>query len=363
MIYGIHNATEAQSAYSAFAPNVTGGDRAVAVSITDSATGPVAARQRSLLMYAHGDAGTSVWANEFVQMIKDPGRGAESLEGTRELSGFKDSGFGISAGVDTGSAKYGWYGAALTFYAGDVGELKRVSKTHEQWLVLSGYSVWRGKGLFLNTKLDAGYGKFDGSRTITLVTSSSSSTLTTYSRTAENKRDGALLSGGISTGVYLNYGAATLSPTFSLDGLMLRENGYTETNPGTASDGDAFNLKVQPYYARSLRAFMGLDARYDFNLGDFYFQPEVRAGYRYDFFSDPQKLKIAFAHADISGAYAKPGEQFTIVGPDPAKGSLVLGSSLSATTEAWTLGFHFDFLRGSNGMIQEVGTLSIVGKI
>jgi hypothetical protein len=363
MIYGIHNGTEAQSAYSAFAPNVTGGDRAVAVSITDSATGPVAARQRSLLMYAHGDAGTSVWANEFVQMIKDPGRGKESLEGTRELSGFKDSGFGISAGVDTGSGKYGWFGGALTFYAGDVGELKRVSKTHEQWLILSGYSVWRGKGLFLNAKVDAGYGKFDGSRSITLVTSSSSSSITTYTRTADNKRDGALLSGAISTGAYLNYGAATLSPTFSVDGLMMRENGYTESNPGTASDGDAFNLKVQPYYARSLRAFMGLDARYDFNLGDFYLQPEVRAGYRYDFFSDPQKLKIAFAHADVSGAYATPGQTFTITGPDPAKGTLVLGSSIAATTEAWSLGFHFDFLRGSNGMIQEVGTLSIVGKI
>lgn len=363
MIYSVYNAAGAQSAYSAFAPNVTGGDRAVAVSITDSATGPIAARQRSLLMYAHDPVGTSMWANEFVQMIKDPGQGSESLEGTRELSGFKDSGFGLSVGVDSGSPKYGWYGGALTFYAGDVGELKRNSKTNEQWLILSGYSVWRGKGLFFNSKLDLGYGKFDGKRSILLTSAVTTGSTYTYSRTASNKREGALLSGGFSTGAYLNYGATTFAPTLSVDGLMMRENGYTEYNPGTATDGDAFDLKVQPYYAKSLRAFMGLDVRYDVNLFDFYLQPELRAGYRYDFMSDPQKLKIAFAYSDVSGATPAAGEQFTIIGPDPAKGSLVLGGSLAATTDAWTLGFHFDFLRGSNGMIQETGTLSIVGKI
>jgi len=365
MIYGIKNGSDAQTAYSAFAPNVTGGDRAIAVSITDSATGPIAARQRSLLMYAHdASSGTSVWANEFVQMIKDPGEGSSLTNGTRELSGFRDHGFGISVGVDTGSPKNGWYGGALTFYAGDVNEINRTSKTDEQWLLLSGYSVWRGKGFFLNTKVDAGYGKFTGNRSITLVTSlATASTTTSYTRTADNKREGALLSGSVSTGAYLNYGATTFSPMFNIDGMMMREGGYLESNPGTATDGDAFDLKVQPYYAKSLRAFMGLDVRYDFNLGDFFLQPELRAGYRYDFFSDPQKLKVAFAYADVSGSTASPGEQFTIIGPDPAKGSLVLGGSLAATTDAWTLGLHFDYLRGANGMIQEVGTLSIVGKI
>ena len=363
MIYGVHNGEEAQTAYAAFAPNVTGGSRAAAIAITDQSTGPVAARQRSLLMYAKAESGTSMWANQFVLQIKDPGTGASLADGTRELSGFKDTGFGFSVGIDSGTPKYGWYGLAATFYAGDVGELKRVSKTHTQWLLLSGYSVWRGKGLFFDSKVDVGYGQFDGSRSINFITATSSSSFSTYSRTADNKHDGALLSGGFSTGTYFNYGAATFSPTLAVDGLMLRENGYTETNPGTASTGDAFDLKVQPAYAKSLRAFLGLDVRYDLQMWDFVLQPEFRGGYRYDFFSDPTKLKIAFAYADTSGAYAKPGTQFTITGPDPAKGNLVLGGSLAATTEAWSLGAHFDFLRGSNGSVEQVGTLSIVGKI
>jgi hypothetical protein len=364
MIYGIHNAKEAQEAYSAFAPNVTGGTRASAISITDQATGPVAARQRSLLMYAKSEPGMSIWANEFIQQIKDPGTGGTSNDGSRDLAGFKDNGFGFAVGMDTGNAKNGWYGAALTYYAGDVGELKRNSKTHEQWILLSGYSVWRGTGLFFNSKLDVGYGMFDGTREIILTTSSASaSTATYYTRVADNKHQGALLSGGVSTGTYVNYGSLTLSPTLALDGLVMRENGYTENNPGTATDGDAFDLKVQPYYAKSLRAFLGLDTRYDVNMGDFLLQPELRAGYRYDFFTDPQKLKVSFAYADVSGGTASAGQEFTVTGPDPSKGNLVLGGTLGATTHDWTLGLHFDYVKGTNGAVQQVATFSVVGRL
>lgn len=364
MIYGIKNAKEAQTAYEAFVPNVTGGTRASAISITDQATGPVAARQRSLLMFAHSESGASIWANEFVQSIKDPGTGATSNSGTRELAGFKDNGFGMTVGIDSGNAKNGWYGGALTYYAGDVGELQRYSKTHEQWLMLTGYSVWRGKGLFFNSKLDIGYGQFDGKRGITLTTSTASSTTTTtYTRIADNKHQGALLSGGFSTGGYFNYGALTLSPTLSVDGLTMREGGYTENNPGTATTGDAFDLKVKPYYATSLRAFFGLDTRYDIDMGDFLLQPELRGGYRYDFLTDPTKLKVAFAYADTSGSTAGPGTEFTVTGPDPAKGSYVLGGTLATTTKDWTIGLHYDFVKGSNGVLQQVGTFSVTGRL
>jgi hypothetical protein len=363
VIYGIHNAVEAQTAYSAFAPNVTGGDRAIAISLTDQSTGAVAARQRTLLMFARQEGGASLWGEEFVQMIKDPGQGADQADGTRARSGFKDSGFGFALGIDSGSPQYGWYGGAFTFYAGDVGELKRDSHTNVQWYLLSGYSVWRGKGLFFNSKIDVGYGHFDGKRKITLTTASTSSSVTTYTREADNKRAGALLSGGVSTGVFLNFGAATLMPTLNLDGLFMRQDPYTEHNPGTTTDGDAFDLKVQPSYANSLRIFLGADLRYDIALWDFTLQPELRAGYRYDFLKDPQKLKAAFAYADITGSYASAGEQFTIQGPDPAQGNFVLGTSLAASTGAWSLGLHFDFVRGSNGATEQVGTLNLLGRI
>jgi hypothetical protein len=161
-----------------------------------------------------------------------------------------------------------------------------------------------------------------------------------------------------------------LAPQISVDGLLMREEGYTENNPGTitlcsgkAYACDGFDLKVQPYYAKSLRVFLGGSVRYDLDLWDFYLQPEAHAGYRYDLFNNPVKLKAAFAYADTSGGTAVPGTQFTITGPDPARGNVVLGGSLSSTTDAWTLGFNFDFVRGNNGTLEQVGTINLLGRI
>jgi hypothetical protein len=140
----------------------------------------------------------------------------------------------------------------------------------------------------------------------------------------------------------------------------MREEGYTEKNPGTATVGDGFDLQVQPYYAQSLRVFLGASVRYDINLWDFYLQPEARAGYRYDVFNDPVKLKAAFAYAGAAGA---PGTSFTFVGPDPSQGNFVVGGSLASTTDTWTMGLNFDLVRGSSGGFDEVGTFNLVGRI
>ncbi|MDE2265995.1 MAG: autotransporter domain-containing protein [Alphaproteobacteria bacterium] len=370
MVNGIHNAKEAQTAYDAFAPNVTGGSRAIAISITDQATGVVAARQRQLRLYGKTEGGTTLWGDEFAQMIKDPGRGATDPNTSVKLqSGFKDHGFGFSLGMDGGTPKYGWYGGAFTFYTGDVGELTRNSHTNEQWYVLSGYSAWRGTGLFFDSKIDVGYGHFNGKRYISLTTGTGG-TGATYTREADNTHAGALLSGGFSTGAIFKYGATSLMPQISVDGLLMREEGYTEHNPGTtvvcagtATVCDAFDLKVQPYYAKSLRVFLGADVRYDIDLWDFYLQPEARAGYRYDFFNDPVKLKAAFAYADNTGATPGPGTQFTMIGPDPSQGNFVVGGSLATTTDAWSLGFNFDLVKGTNGVFEQVGTISLLGRI
>ncbi|MDE2112384.1 MAG: autotransporter outer membrane beta-barrel domain-containing protein [Alphaproteobacteria bacterium] len=369
MVNGIHNAAEAQAAYNSFAPNVTGGTRAIVISITDQATGVVAARQRQLRLYGKTEGGTTLWGDEFAQMIKDPGRGPLQADGTRTQSGFKDHGFGFSLGMDGGTPKYGWYGGAFTFYTGDVGELTRDSHTNEQWYILSGYTAWRGKGLFFDSKIDAGYGHFNSKRYISLTTGTGG-TGATYTREADNNHPGTMVSGGFSTGVMYNYGATTFMPQISVDGLLMREEGYTEHNPGTtvvcagtATVCDAFDLKVQPYYAKSLRMFLGADVRYDIDLWDFYLQPEARAGYRYDFFNDPVKLKAAFAYADTTGATPAPGTQFPITGPDPSQGNWVVGGSLAASSDAWSLGFNFDFVKGTNGVFEQVGTVSLLGRI
>lgn len=357
---GIHNAKEAAKAYNDLAPGVTGGTRAIAISITDSATGPVAARQRALRMYGKTSGDFTIWGQEFVQMIKDPGTGAiDANTGFKTNPGFRDHGFGVSLGLDGGSPKYGWYGGALTFYAGDVNELSRNAHQYQQWYLLSLYSSWRGKGLFLDTKLDAGYGHINGKRTLTLMPTSS----TYYTRQAENTHAGALISGSVATGVMFSYGAATFMPQFNLDGMYLREEGYTEKNPSTTTVGDGFNLKVGQYYAKSLRAFVGFDARYDLKLWDVYLQPEARAGYRYDFLNDPAKLKAAFAYSDTSAALPAPGASFELTGPDPSQGNFVLGGSISTTTDTWTLGLSFDLVKGNNSSFQQVGTLHVLGRI
>ncbi|MDE2630985.1 MAG: autotransporter domain-containing protein, partial [Alphaproteobacteria bacterium] len=362
LVNGVHNAKEAQAAYNAFAPNVTGGSRAIAISITDQATGAIAARLRMLNLYGKVEGGTTLWGQEFFQMLKDPGRGAVQADGTRLLSGYKDHGFGFALGIDGGSPKYGWYGGAFTFYSGDVGEIVRDSHTNEEWYILSGYTSWRGKGLFFDSKIDAGYGRFDGKRKIDL-TIVANGTSATFTREADNKHAGTLISGGFTTGALFAYGATTLSPMLSVDGLLMREEGYTETNPGTATVGDAFDLKVQPYYAKSLRAFLGGSVRYDLDLWDFFLQPETHAGFRYDFFNNPVNLKAAFAYADLSGGKYGPGTTFTINGPDPSQGNFVLGGSLAATTDTWTLGVNFDFVRGTNGAMEQVGTVNLLGRI
>jgi uncharacterized protein YhjY with autotransporter beta-barrel domain len=319
-------------------------------------------------MYGKQSGDMTLWVNEFVQMIKDPGTGDPPLvtdpnDSTKQVPattyktkpGFKDHGFGFAFGIDGGSPKYGWYGGALTFYTGDVNELSRNAHANEQWYILSLYSSWRGKGLFLDTKLDAGYGRIDSKRFITLGS---------YTREADGKHAGELLSGGVSTGGIFSYGALTLMPQLSLDGLLLREEGYTESNPkNTAIVDEGFNLAIHPYYAKSLRAFLGVDLRYDLQLWDFYLQPEARAGYRYDFFNDPVKLKLAFAHGGLSGGSPVLGTEFEMTGPDPSQGNFVLGGGLSATTDTWTLGLNFDMVRGSSGAFEQVGIINLLGRI
>jgi hypothetical protein len=172
-----------------------------------------------------------------------------------------------------------------------------------------------------------------------------------------------MISGGFTAGALFSYGATTLSPQISVDGLLMREEGYTENNPATISAGDGFDLKVEPYYAKSLRIFLGGSVRYDLDLWDFYLQPEAHAGYRYDVFNNPVKLKAAFAYANTTGGMVGPGTQFTMIGPDPSQGNYVVGGSLATTTDTWTLGFNFDLVKGSNGLFEEVGTVNLLGRI
>lgn len=372
MIAGINSPADAQKAYDAFAPDVSGGVRAVAVSLTDQATGVVAARLRDLRLFAKEEGGLTLWGNQFGEYMSTHGQNVAGVPGLNEpstctsacgtvaLNGFKDHGFGFSMGVDEGSPADGWYGGAFTFYAGDVAELgDRQSTTQTLWYLLTGYSTWRGKGLFFDSQVNIGYGDFKGKRIITLDIPKSATVPvdTSFTREADSKRAGLVASLGATLGAMMKYGPITSIPQISLDGMTLREEGFTEQNGGVGMD-----LTVSPYYANSLRVFVGDEFRTSLNLGDFFLQPAARVGYRFDFLDDPVKLRAQFAD-DPTTLAKDPGALFTLTGPDPSRGNIVAGGALNATTENWTIGLNYDFVRGSNNATEQVGTISLLGRI
>jgi hypothetical protein len=343
---GINVAASQQRAnqiFSQMTPDVSGGTRQVAILITDQETGPVAARQRLLRSYADQPGELTLWSEEFVGNINNKGR--VDADGT--LTNYKDHGFGFSLGMDSGSARGGWYGGALSFYSGDVSEtLPRDSITHEQWYMLTGYSDWRGKHVFIDTTGSLAYGSFKGNRLLLVGD---------QNRDAIGKRAGLLASAGATGGVFLKYGFLNILPHVALDGLTTREEGYTETG-----GGDGLDLQVAPYYANSLRGSVGSDFKFNFDMFGATVTPEARLGYRYDLVSTPVKLKAGFVS---TGGLNGPNNTFTFVGPDPDTGNAIVGASLGAGTDTWSMGVNFDWVRGNNGSTTQVGTLTLLGRI
>jgi len=333
----------AQQTFSQFGPDTSGGVRQVAILITDEASGPVAARQRLLRSYSKSPGDLTLWGTEFGGNINNKGR--VDADGT--LTDYKDHGFGFSLGLDGGSPRDGWYGGAFTFYSGDVTQsLPRDTKTHTAWYMLTGYTSWKGNHLFLDTQLSAAYGDFDGTRTLTVGSSE---------RDATGKRAGLMGAMGGNMGAIFKAGALQITPHFSLDALTLREEGYSEVG-----GGPGLNLQVAPYYANSLRAGAGVDFSAGLNMFGITLKPEARFGYRYDLANSPVKLKAGFLS---TGGLTTPGNSMTFVGPDPDTGNIVGGLSLSAGTDTWNLGINYDYLRGNNGSVTQVGTLTLLGRI
>lgn len=346
MINDITNAQQAQAAYASFAPDVSGANRATVISLTDSATNIVAARQRELRMYANEEGATTLWGQQFAERL--------SQANSDTLTGYNDSGFGFVLGMDDGDPVDGRYGGAFTFFTGGMSAKEPTSsKTSSEYYLLTGYTDWRGKGLFLDTQGTVGYGNLKGNRYLTLTDPTTGSTV---SRDAQSQRASELMAGSITTGGILTAGSTVFMPQVDLDGMAMREEGYTESN-----GGQGFDLSVQPYYADSLRLFIGTDVRQDFNFGDFYLQPELRAGYRYDFLNGAEKLKANFA--SVSSLNGQSYTPFSIEGPDPGHGNLVLGGGVATTTGAWSISLDFDYVQAANGPSEQTGMLTLVGRI
>jgi hypothetical protein len=334
---------QAQQVFSQFAPDVSGGTREIAILLTDQASGPVAARQRLLRSYAKTAGDTTLWGEEFTGQINNKGR--VSADGT--LTSYKDHGFGFVLGVDGGSPRNGWYGGAFTFYSGDVSQqLPRATRTNTQWFMLTGYTDWRGKHVFLDTQISAAYGDFNETRSLNIGG---------LFREATSKRPGAMLALGANAGTMLHYAGIEVDPHVSLDGLTLREEGYLESN-----GGPGLNLDVAPYFASSLRGAIGADLKKTVNVWNFQLSPELRLGYRYDMLQQAVKIKAAF---QSTGGRGTAGNTMTFIGPDPDSGNAILGLGLGAGTDTWHLGVNYDWIRGNNGSTTQVGILTVLGRI
>jgi hypothetical protein len=339
MLNDIENAQQAQTAYNAYAPDVSGATRALAVSLTDDATNVVAARQRALREYANRDGDLTLWTQQFVERLNQ--------ENTADGTGYTDSGFGFAIGADEGDPLVGRYGGAFTFFSGGMSaKAPLIQKTDSEWYMLTGYTDWHGHVFFLDTQATVGYTHLTGSRTIEL---------NGFTRTANNTRPAEFIAGGASAGLQYDVVGAVLMPQISLDGLAMRQESYNETGGG-GQNGDGFDLHVNSNYASSLRAFAGVDMRDDMNMGDFLLQPEGRIGYRYDFANGQEDAKVNFVSV-------QPLTEFEISGPKPDKGNALAGGGLSVSTGAWSIGLSFDYLYASSGNTSEEGTLTLLGRI
>ena len=338
MLNNIENAQQAQTAYDAFAPDVSGATRALAISLTDGATNVVAARQRALREYANKDGDLTLWTQQFVERLNQ--------DNTADGTGYTDSGFGFTLGADEGDASDGRYGGAFTFFSGGMtAKAPLLQKTNSEWYMATGYTDWHGRVFFLDTQATVGYAHLTGSRTIIL---------NGFKRTANNTRPAEYLAGGATAGLQYDMLGAAVMPQISFDGLAMRQEGYTEQGGGGQS-GDGFDLHVDPDYAASLRAFAGVDARGDMNMGEFLLQPEARAGYRYDFANGQEDAKANFVEV-------QPLTQFEISGPKPAKGNALAGAGVGVATGAWSIGLSFDYLYANSGNTSEEGTLTLLGR-
>lgn len=342
MLNNVQNAQEAQAAYDAYAPDVSGATRALAISLTDEATNIVAARQRALREYADQDGDLTMWTQEFVERLNQ--------DNTVAGAGYTNSGFGFVIGADEGDPQDGRYGGAFTFFSGGMSaKAPLLQKTRSEWYSATGYTDWHGRIFFLDTQATLGYVRLNGDRSIQLGD---------FLRTADETHPGEYLAGGATAGVQYDVLGAAVMPQVSFDGLAMREEGYTEqtAQAAAAQNANGFNLHVDPTYAASLRAFAGLDTRDDINLGDYLLQPEARAGYRYDFANGAENVTANFV--DVV-----PLDQFKISGPKPSPGNALAGAGLSLSTGAWSVGLSFDYLYANSGNTSEEGTLTLLGRI
>ena len=318
------NAEDVQTAISSQVPDVGGGVRALAIAMTDSATGIVGARERNLVLApANQQDEFRFWAQEVYNQV--------SASRTAASTGFSGAGQGIAVGIEWGALPTLRYGLAFTFFASQEAEAHPAdNKTDGDWHLLSFYAGWRPGNFFVTPELNFGQADYTSRRGIAIGDS--------FSRTATANWSGYLGSGAITTGYVFPMGGLQLIPELSVDGLYIRENRYNEQGAGAA------DLSIASQELKSARGFAGIITQGSFNFEGGIFQPQLLLGWSYDFLNHPGTVTGTFTSA--------PNSPFQLTAPSFDANRIIGGLGISYSVGYWSAALNYDAALASRGVSQ-----------
>ena len=337
----LNSASEVQTVVNASVPDIAGGARALAVAMTDQATGVVGSRQRGLITAPPNTRNDfRFWAQEFYNNV--------SASGTSTVAGYSGAGQGIALGVEWGALSTGRYGVGYTFFSGESTESHpRDTKTNGDWNMVSGYAAWRAGDFFFTPQVSIGNGAFQSRRTIVFGNyGSNGATLNCaiQSLCATGKWSGYLGAGGLTAGYIVDVAGFQIMPQISLDGLYLRESTYTEVGAG----GIGVSLKDQAQ--QSVRTFAGVlgSGTYTWDNGNL--QPQILVGWSHEFLNSPSTIDGSFE--------STPGSPFHLVGPTLEPNKIIGGASFAYVFGNWAAGLNYDATQ-SSGSLAQSATVSL----
>jgi hypothetical protein len=345
-LLGLSSQSDVQTTLNSTVPDIAGGVRALAVALTDEATGFIAARQRQLLTAPQDSRNEfRFWAQEFYNNVQQ--------DRTASSPGFGGAGQGVALGAEWGSLATVRYGVGLSFFSSQETELHpRDTKTDGDWGMASAYAAWRVKNFFIAPQINVASGGMESRRGL-IVNSS------TDVRKAAAKWQSYLGAGGLTGGYIVNLGAFQIMPTVAFDALYLHESAYSEDAvPCRFQLGDderckaigGAALRLNANNQKSARAFAGIIGQGTFAHDEGVFLPQVIAGWSHEFINDPVTIDGAFESA--------PGSPFHLVGPTLEPNRIVGGMSFGYVLRNWTAGVNYD-ASANSGALAQSATVSL----
>ena len=326
----IEDAAGVKASLATLLPSMGDGARALAIAVTSQTGGPIGARQRALV--TNPREGLGFWGQQFYEDLN-----AATASTSASYFG---SGLGAAMGVEWGVMETGRFGAGYTHFQGQVTESQpRASKVNVGLNMFSMYGGWSLDDFFVTAQANGGVATFKGSRIAFTGP---------IKRTAVADWMAYLATGGVTTGMALEFGPVTVVPHVSVDGFYLYQAAY-----GEHGGGDGVDLHVGARDLRSVRVFAGVIAQSEFMFYDGVVQPQVLAGWTRELLNDTPTIDASFQ--------AVPGSPFSLVGPtaDPTK--LIGGANLHYIFDNWSAGVNYDAAHTS-GTFAQSATLTLTSR-